>query len=173
MKLLSMLFLLLLGLSLQTSSAQGQKRSVSRAATSEQPAISAALGTPQETEVQKLQRLLGQALDRITDLQKQLDSVPPLIEAMKQERLAAANERDAAKAEREAMARTIALADKAIAAQQTVIDTYEQKLVPAYDKLIVKQSARIDKLEDRVDKANRRTLWGTLGGVLVGIATRF
>jgi hypothetical protein len=115
---------------------------------------------------------LKQALDALTDSRKQLATIPPLIEAIKQEREASVKEREAAAREREAMDRTIKLGDKAIAAQQTVIETYEKKLIPAYDALIEKQTKRIDKLEDRVDRANKRTLWGTLGGLLLGIGSR-
>lgn len=132
----------------------------------------APINAQQETEVQKLQRLLGQALDRITDLQKQLETVPPLIEAMKQEREAAANERAAAQRERESLNRAIGHADKAIAAQQMTIDVYEKKLIPAYDKLVDKQAARVDKLEERLDKANRRTGFAAIIGFVAGVAAK-
>lgn len=115
---------------------------------------------------------LKQALDRITDIQRQLDTVLPLIEAMKQEREASANERAAAQRERESLNRAIGHADKAIAAQQMTIDVYEKKLIPAYDKLVDKQAARVDKLEDKLDKANRRTGIMAIVGFVAGVATK-
>lgn len=123
-------------------------------------------------EFEKQKELLGKTLDRLADALKVLDTVAPLVDAIKQERLAMDREREAAKQEREAYQRTIALGDKAVAAEAKVNETYEKKLVPAYDKLVDKQAARIEKLEDKVDKANKRTVWGILGGFLGGVFSK-
>ncbi|MEK6281858.1 MAG: hypothetical protein AABN95_16010 [Acidobacteriota bacterium] len=126
-----------------------------------------------EAEVKQLKSLLGTTLDRLTDATKQLETVPPLVEAIKQERIAAENERKAAAAERESAQRERVAASKAIAAEAHVNEVYEKKLVPAYDKLVEKQTARIDKLEEKLDKANKRTLWGIFGAFISGIILKF
>jgi chromosome segregation ATPase len=151
------LLLLTLALSPLTNSALAQKPTASSA---------------NEQEVARLRKALGEALDRLTDLEKQQAAANAAIEAIKQERLAAQAEREAAQRERESLERSVKYAGDAIAAQQKVIDTYEKLLVPALEKLVDRHEKRIDKLEDRLDKANSRTAKAGVGGFLLGVLVK-
>lgn len=167
MKPLLMLGLLLLALSLPTKCVNAQQPSASPSPVSRE-------------EFEKQKELLGKTLDKLTDVSNQLATVGPLVEAIKQERIAVESERKAAQREREANEKALNAADRAIAAEQKVSaaeakvnETYEKKLVPAYDKLLDKQSARIEKLEDKLDKANARTVKVGLGALVLGLISRF
>jgi hypothetical protein len=40
------------------------------------------------------------------------------------------------------------------------------------DKLVDRYEKRTSSLEDKLDRANKRTIWGTLGGLALGIGAR-
>jgi len=126
--------------------------------------------SPQQQEIQKLQTALGDALDKLTDLEKRLEGANAALNAALDERRAAEAERDRAKAERESLERSVKYATEAIAAQQKVIDTYQNLLIPAMEKLVDRHEARISDLEVKVDRANGRVIKSGLIGFIAGVA---
>ncbi len=113
---------------------------------------------------------LGDALDKLTDLEKRLEGANAALNAALDERRAAEAERDRAKAERESLERSVKYATEAIAAQQKVIDTYQNLLIPAMEKLVDRHEARISDLEVKVDRANGRVIKSGLIGFIAGVA---
>lgn len=122
------------------------------------------------SDVERLSRALGQALDRIGDLEAQQKAAAQAIEALKAERDAAQKTIEAAKAERESLERSVAIAERAIAAQKEAIAIYEKALT-LQDKLIERQTARVESLEVKLDKANSRVVKSGLMGFAVGVAS--
>lgn len=121
------------------------------------------------SDVDRLSKALGQALDRITDLETKARAADEAIDALKAEREAAQAALAAARGERESLERQVALAEKAIAAQQKVVQIYEQA-IELQAKLIDRHEKRIDNLEVKLDKANSRTVKAGVFGFLAGIA---
>lgn len=120
-------------------------------------------------EVQRLKTGLANALARVEQLTAERDAARELLKAQADELAAAKNVIAVSASERAAADRALALADKALAAQQHAIEVQEKALNNTL-ALIDRYETRITKLEDKVDRANKRTLWGTVGGAIAGAA---
>lgn len=112
------------------------------------------------------------ALDKAEDLDRKLKAAQEAIERLEDERDTAQKLQVVSKAERESLERTIAAADRAFAVYDKAIAVYE-KTIENQSKINEVQAKRIDKLEDKLDRANKRTIWGVIfGGILGAIVGR-
>lgn len=101
------------------------------------------------------------------DLQKKLDASVATIDELEKTVKKAQEVQAVSEKERQSMERTIAVADKAFAVYDRAIGVYE-KTIETQTKVNEVQAKRIDKLEDKLDRANKRTVWGVIFGGIAG-----
>jgi chromosome segregation ATPase len=149
---LSIALLLFPLLPAQTNYAQGRKPSASVA------------------ETERLQKALGQALDRLADDDAKLKAATEAIDALRAERDAANTALAASKGERESLERQVVYAQQAVDAQVKVIAIYE-KTIAMQGQLLDRHEKRIDALETKLDKANGRVVKSGVLGFVAGALT--
>lgn len=121
-----------------------------------------------QDEVTRLRKALADALALLDKKESDAKAAQALIEKLEAE-LKAANETLAAsKSETQAANKVIAAADQALTAQSKALEMTER----ANERLLMladRYEARVATLEKRVDSANKRGFWGTVGGIIGGV----
>lgn len=161
------IFASLLFLLLPLTRTQAQKNSVS---VSSGTGLSASelKDSAAQDEVTRLRKALADALALLDKKESDAKAAQALIEKLEAE-LKAANETLAAsKSETQAANKVIAAADQALTAQSKALEMTER----ANERLLMladRYEARVATLEKRVDSANKRGFWGTVGGIIGGV----
>lgn len=105
------------------------------------------------------------------DLQKKLDASVATIDELEKALKKAQEVQAVSEKERQSMERTIAAAEKAFAVYDKAITVYE-KTIENQSKTNEVQAKRIDKLEDKLDRANKRnvvlTVLAFISGAILG-----